>query len=83
MCHLVRIVKKMIERVCAQCEKEHGKTEVPPGTQKSHGMCRRHAIESYRQLGKEDPGAAEFVQQLVAKLSSRPDSDFSPDLSKS
>lgn len=53
-------------RVCAQCEREFGLQPVEPGRLKSHGLCRRHAIEA----------ANEYLENLKR----RGDDYFAPDL---
>lgn len=60
-------------RVCAACEKEFGRVPDVPGKPKSHGMCKRHTLEYY----KDDVPPA-----VLQKLLARPDSDFAPDLAQ-
>jgi len=69
---VVRLMLEVqIKRVCANCEKEFGTLPEEPGVKKGHGMCRRHAIEAYREAGLD-------TAQIVAK----PDDTFPPDLSQ-
>jgi len=66
------LLETQIMRVCAQCEQEYGAQPVQPGVQKSHGMCRRHALEAYAEAGVP-----------LEMVHSQPDSAFPPDLSES
>lgn len=59
-------------RVCSKCEQEFGPVQVEPGVQKSHGLCRRHALEAYAEAG--------VPLEMVHK---QPDTAFPPDLSES
>jgi len=59
------------QSVCGYCEKEHGPVPAQPGMQKSHGVCRRHAIANYTANGMD-----------TTKLMTKPESAFAPDLSK-
>lgn len=59
-------------RVCSKCEQEFGPVPVEPGVQKSHGLCRRHALEAYADAGIP-----------LEKVHQQPDSAFPPDLSES
>lgn len=53
-------------RVCTECAKKHPEL-IPPGAQISHGLCRRHFIELYGEMGQR-------------MASNKPDSAFPPDL---
>lgn len=61
------------QRVCAACEKEFGPVPAQPGTQKSHGICRRHMADAYREAG---------FPEKVAELEQKPDDNFPPDLAQ-
>lgn len=44
--------------VCSFCERERGKAQLQPGQAPSHGLCRRHAKETYMsQLRMSDADA--------------------------
>jgi hypothetical protein len=66
------LLDAQIMRVCSACEQEFGPVPAEPGVQKSHGLCRRHALEAY--------GNAGVPLEMVHK---QPDSAFAPDLSES
>ena len=61
------------QRVCAACEKEFGPAPAQPGTQKSHGLCRRHMADAYKDAG---------FPEKIAELPSKPDENFSPDMAQ-
>lgn len=61
------------QRVCAACEKEFGAIPDQPGMQKSHGLCRRHAADAYRDAG---------YPEKVAELAQKPDENFAPDVAQ-
>lgn len=58
-------------RVCSACEQEFGAAPEQPGTQKSHGLCRRHSAIAWREAGFPDK---------VAELDKKPDDHFAPDM---
>lgn len=59
-----------VVRVCASCEQEMGRrVKVEPGQHRSHGYCRRHMLEYYRQADI-DPGP----------VAAKDDRMFCPDL---
>jgi len=60
-----------IVRVCAACEKEFGPLPEQPGTRKGHGLCKRHAIASYKEAGLAD---------MIPALEQKPADHFAPDL---
>ena len=72
------LVNMMLEtklvRACAHCEQEHGAVPLQPGQAKSHGICRRHAVESALALPPEHQGT------LVESYQKAEDSMFCPDL---
>jgi hypothetical protein len=57
-------------RVCGMCQKEVGAVAAP-GRAQSHGWCRRHAYQWFRQSGFE---------QQAKELMKEPDSYFAPDM---
>ena len=69
-----RMLETQLVRVCAQCEKEHGPVPVQTGQSKSHGMCRRHALEAAQSVPAERRGT------LVESYQKAEDSWFCPDL---
>lgn len=66
------LLEAQVMRVCAQCEKEFGPVPVAPGTSKSHGLCKRHAIKQYQDAGLS-----------TAKVTAMPPENFAPDLAES
>ena len=76
MKNAAQVVAMLLEvetvRVCSACERERGIPPEPwtPGSTKSHGQCRRHALAAYAEAGMD-----------TAKLAAMPDSAFAPDLS--
>lgn len=60
-------------RVCAHCELQYGAQRVPEGAEKTHGVCRRHLVETTKNVA-----TIEFLQKVAA----RPDSSFCPDLAE-
>lgn len=66
------MLEAQIVRVCSKCEQERGPVQTAPGVQKSHGLCRRHAIESYQEAGIP-----------TEKVMAMPPESFAPDLSES
>jgi hypothetical protein len=67
-----------IESVCAGCQKEFG---VEARSGQSHGYCKRHLIDQYKQMLVYPNGKARAEQQ-IAQIQQRPDSDFPPDLAQ-
>lgn len=63
-----------LQSSCSGCEREFS-VKVPAAT---HGLCKRHTIDSYRQIEKTNPGAN--YAQKIAEIETRPDSAFPPDL---
>lgn len=66
------LLETQIVRVCSKCEQEHGPVPAAPGVQKSHGLCRRHALEAYKDAGIP-----------AEKVMAMPPENFAPDLSES
>lgn len=63
-----------LQSSCSGCEREFS-VKVPAAT---HGLCKRHTVDSYRQIEKTNPGAN--YAQKIAEIEARPDSAFPPDL---
>ena len=61
------------QRVCAACEKEFGVAVEEPGKRKSHGMCKRHTYEYYKDA---------LPLKMLQKIMHEPESAFSPDMTK-
>jgi hypothetical protein len=63
------IIKRAMQRPCAYCQGEF--KDLLGGRQigKSHGICRRHAIDQYKQLGKPPPPETANGSVDIATLS--------------
>ena len=63
------IIKRAMQRPCAYCQGEF--KDLLGGRQigKSHGICRRHAIDQYKQLGKPPPSDFQDSSTDIATLS--------------
>lgn len=74
--HLLLLVETIVNegriRACGTCEEELG-PQRGDDNDKSHGLCKRHAIEYCKMLG---------ATALMAKYEAAPDDQFPPDLAK-
>jgi len=63
------LIKQVMQRPCAWCQDEF--KDVLGGRQigKSHGICRHHAIEQYKQIGKPFPTDFQDGSVDIATLS--------------
>lgn len=60
------LLETELVRVCSSCEQEFGPVTIQPGQHKSHGLCKRHMREMYKDF-------------WGPSYENRPDSDFPPD----
>lgn len=63
------IIKRAIQRPCAYCQGEFKNLLGGRQIGKSHGICRRHAIDMYKQLGKTPPSDFQDSSIDIATLS--------------
>lgn len=63
------LIKQVMQRPCAWCQGEF--KDVLGGRQigKSHGVCKRHALDQYKQLGKPPPADFQNSSADMATLS--------------
>jgi hypothetical protein len=63
------IIKRAMKRPCAYCQGEFKDVLGGRSIGKSHGICRRHAIDQYKQLGKPLPADFQDGSVDIATLS--------------
>lgn len=72
---VTRLIEGDLVRVCAYCEREFGvEVLTPPGAHRSHGICKRHSLET--------AGTEEWMAPYREQIMSTPDEKFPPDLSQ-
>jgi hypothetical protein len=52
-----QLLKAAMQRPCSWCEKEFQNDTGGGNIGKSHGVCRRHMVDIYRQMGKPAPAS--------------------------
>lgn len=67
---------RRLTRACAHCEVEFG-VKMPEPT--SHGVCRRHYLDSLNELAGVVPAAR--LATVRQEAEQQPDCEFSPDMS--
>ena len=63
------IIKRAMQRPCAYCQGEFKNLLGGRQIGKSHGICRRHAADMYKQMGKPLPPEAENGSVDISVLS--------------
>jgi hypothetical protein len=60
-------------RVCSACEREFGPVQISPGQIKTHGLCKRHALELF---------GSHLPPEKLKALEQKPEENFAPDLAQ-
>lgn len=75
---IVSFVTESERRSCGMCERQFGVHDPDA----SHGNCKRHTIDSYKQIIKLNSSAVDKVEPLIKKVMAMPDENFPPDLAE-
>jgi len=75
---IVNFVIEAERRSCGMCEREFGVHD--PNA--SHGNCKRHTIDSYKDIIKHNANNKDRIEPLIKKIMEMPDEKFPPDLAE-
>lgn len=74
---IIDFVLEAERKSCGTCERQFGVHD--PNA--SHGNCKRHTIDSYKQIIELNPNNKDRIEPLIKKVMAMPDENFPPDLS--
>lgn len=73
---IVSFIVEGERKSCGMCEREFGVHDPDA----SHGNCRRHTIDGYKNIIKHNAGAVDRIEPFIKKIEAMPEENFPPDL---